>query len=192
MYCSGTVSFVLCNKWFVFMNVCYLQKKWIKILNKEYPTMAFHANIKNSFGKGSLIDFLRHLKQVSFSLWTMTSFIYHTSSLTCHLFTQYNRRMSMCHSWRQHSNCGCSSDGAMHFMCTVFCIDSMVYWTEPSTFPRMGGIGASWFWWKTHFKIPFCYLRIGEHSVYSVIWSSVPGYIVICRAGQMSWDLCSG
>lgn len=41
-----------------------ITKKWIKILNKEYPTMAFRANIKNSFGKGSLIDFLRHLKQL--------------------------------------------------------------------------------------------------------------------------------
>ncbi|KAJ3018974.1 UNVERIFIED_CONTAM: GTPase required for pre-60S ribosomal subunit nuclear export and maturation, partial [Siphonaria sp. JEL0065] len=33
--------------------------KWVKILSKEYPTLAFHASITNSFGKGSLIQLLR-------------------------------------------------------------------------------------------------------------------------------------
>ncbi|ODV92505.1 hypothetical protein CANCADRAFT_87541 [Tortispora caseinolytica NRRL Y-17796] len=32
---------------------------WVKHLSKDYPTLAFHANIKNSFGKGSLIQLLR-------------------------------------------------------------------------------------------------------------------------------------
>lgn len=34
-------------------------KKWIKILSKDFPTLAFHANINNSFGKGNLIQLLR-------------------------------------------------------------------------------------------------------------------------------------
>lgn len=31
----------------------------MKLLSKEYPTLAFHASINNSFGKGSLIQLLR-------------------------------------------------------------------------------------------------------------------------------------
>ena len=34
-------------------------RRWVKILNKDYPTLAFHASITNSFGKGSLINLLR-------------------------------------------------------------------------------------------------------------------------------------
>lgn len=33
--------------------------RWVQILSKEYPTLAFHASINNSFGKGSLIQLLR-------------------------------------------------------------------------------------------------------------------------------------
>ena len=32
-----------------------MTQKWVKILNKEYPTLAFKASIENPFGKGSLI-----------------------------------------------------------------------------------------------------------------------------------------
>ncbi|GEQ71894.1 hypothetical protein JCM33374_g5580 [Metschnikowia sp. JCM 33374] len=32
---------------------------WVKHLSKSFPTLAFHASIKNSFGKGSLIQLLR-------------------------------------------------------------------------------------------------------------------------------------
>ncbi|ABN65399.2 nuclear/nucleolar GTP-binding protein 2 [Scheffersomyces stipitis CBS 6054] len=32
---------------------------WVKHLSKSYPTLAFHASITNSFGKGSLIQLLR-------------------------------------------------------------------------------------------------------------------------------------
>ena len=35
------------------------QARWIKILSKEFPTLAFHASINHSFGKGSLIQLLR-------------------------------------------------------------------------------------------------------------------------------------
>ncbi|KAK4986547.1 GTPase required for pre-60S ribosomal subunit nuclear export and maturation [Elasticomyces elasticus] len=33
--------------------------QWVRTLSKEYPTLAFHASITNSFGKGSLISLLR-------------------------------------------------------------------------------------------------------------------------------------
>lgn len=48
---------------------------WVRLLSKEYPTLAFHASITNSFGKGSLIQLLRQFsvlhkdrKQVSVGL----------------------------------------------------------------------------------------------------------------------------
>ncbi|KAG0199487.1 GTPase required for pre-60S ribosomal subunit nuclear export and maturation [Mortierella sp. GBA30] len=37
----------------------WVTAKWVKTLSKEYPTLAFHASINNSFGKGSLIQLLR-------------------------------------------------------------------------------------------------------------------------------------
>lgn len=36
-----------------------VQARWVKILSKTHPTIAFHASINNSFGKGSLIQLLR-------------------------------------------------------------------------------------------------------------------------------------
>ncbi len=35
------------------------QARWVKILSRTAPTLAFHANVNNSFGKGSLISLLR-------------------------------------------------------------------------------------------------------------------------------------
>ncbi|KAK5992962.1 Nucleolar GTP-binding protein 2 [Cladobotryum mycophilum] len=37
---------------------------WVRALSKEYPTLAFHANINNSFGKGSLIQLLRQFSSL--------------------------------------------------------------------------------------------------------------------------------
>ncbi|KHN97689.1 GTP-binding family protein [Metarhizium album ARSEF 1941] len=37
---------------------------WVRSLSKEYPTLAFHASIKNSFGKGSLIQLLRQFSSL--------------------------------------------------------------------------------------------------------------------------------
>ncbi|KAL1914890.1 uncharacterized protein VTP21DRAFT_7806 [Calcarisporiella thermophila] len=37
----------------------WITARWVKELSKEYPTLAFHASINNSFGKGSLINLLR-------------------------------------------------------------------------------------------------------------------------------------
>lgn len=48
---------------------------WVRSLSKEYPTLAFHSSITNSFGKGSLIQLLRQFsglhkdrKQISVGL----------------------------------------------------------------------------------------------------------------------------
>lgn len=47
------------------------QARWITLLSKEFPTLAFHASITNSFGKGALIHLLRQFAKVSIS-FTMT------------------------------------------------------------------------------------------------------------------------
>ncbi|KAJ3160127.1 GTPase required for pre-60S ribosomal subunit nuclear export and maturation [Geranomyces michiganensis] len=42
----------------------WVTAKWVKILSKEYPTLAFHASINHSFGKGSLIQLLRQFSKL--------------------------------------------------------------------------------------------------------------------------------
>jgi len=37
----------------------WVTQKWIGILSKEHPTLAFHASLTNSFGKGAFINLLR-------------------------------------------------------------------------------------------------------------------------------------
>lgn len=37
----------------------WVTKRWVALLSHEYPTLAFHASLTNSFGKGSLIQLLR-------------------------------------------------------------------------------------------------------------------------------------
>lgn len=37
----------------------WVTRKWVKILSKDFPTLAFHASVTNSFGKGALISLLR-------------------------------------------------------------------------------------------------------------------------------------
>ena len=39
-------------------------RKWIKLLSKEFPTLAFHASISHSFGKGALITLLRQFAKL--------------------------------------------------------------------------------------------------------------------------------
>ncbi|KAJ7304472.1 hypothetical protein JRQ81_012036 [Phrynocephalus forsythii] len=34
-------------------------KRWVAVLSQEYPTLAFHASLTNSFGKGAFIQLLR-------------------------------------------------------------------------------------------------------------------------------------
>ena len=48
----------------IILNKCdlvpaWVTRKWIKILSKEFPTLAFHASLTNAFGKGALISLLR-------------------------------------------------------------------------------------------------------------------------------------
>ncbi|KAK0941826.1 GTPase required for pre-60S ribosomal subunit nuclear export and maturation [Friedmanniomyces endolithicus] len=38
--------------------------KWVKLLSQEYPTLAFHASLTNSFGKGTLISLLRQFSSL--------------------------------------------------------------------------------------------------------------------------------
>ena len=42
----------------------WVTRKWVKILSKDYPTLAFHASITNSFGKGALISLLRQFAKL--------------------------------------------------------------------------------------------------------------------------------
>ncbi|KAK7401837.1 hypothetical protein VNO78_13636 [Psophocarpus tetragonolobus] len=39
-------------------------KGWLRVLSKEFPTLAFHANINKSFGKGSLLSILRQFARL--------------------------------------------------------------------------------------------------------------------------------
>ncbi|KAF2486651.1 NUC091 domain-containing protein [Neohortaea acidophila] len=38
--------------------------KWVKLLSRDYPTLAFHASLTNSFGKGTLISLLRQFSSL--------------------------------------------------------------------------------------------------------------------------------
>jgi nuclear GTP-binding protein len=42
----------------------WVTERWKKYLEKEYPTVAFHANINNPFGKASLINLLRQFSKL--------------------------------------------------------------------------------------------------------------------------------
>ncbi|KAF6175801.1 hypothetical protein GIB67_003289 [Kingdonia uniflora] len=39
-------------------------KGWLRVLSQEYPTLAFHASLKKSFGKGSLLSVLRQFSRL--------------------------------------------------------------------------------------------------------------------------------
>lgn len=69
-----------------------LKRKWIGELSKEMPTIAFHASIQHSFGKGAVINLLRQFaklhkdrQQVTtscFSLNSILNFTRHNQFLT--------------------------------------------------------------------------------------------------------------
>ncbi|XP_076320055.1 nucleostemin 2 [Tachypleus tridentatus] len=42
----------------------WVTQRWIMILSAEYPTLAFHASLRNPFGKGALIVLLRQFAQL--------------------------------------------------------------------------------------------------------------------------------
>ena len=41
-----------------------MRRRWVQKLSKEFPTLAFHASLTNSFGKGALINLLRQFSQL--------------------------------------------------------------------------------------------------------------------------------
>lgn len=51
-----------CSFWGTITN--YQKAAWVKHLSKDHPTLAFHASITNSFGKGSLIQLLRQFSSL--------------------------------------------------------------------------------------------------------------------------------
>lgn len=50
--------------YFLFYLILTIQAAWVKHLSKFHPTIAFHASITNSFGKGSLIQLLRQFSSL--------------------------------------------------------------------------------------------------------------------------------
>lgn len=58
---------------------CLHQKRWVAVLSQEYPTLAFHASLTNSFGKGSLIQLLRQFGKVSTWVNLKLIFFFHLS-----------------------------------------------------------------------------------------------------------------
>lgn len=66
MACGGFLSnnsYKICIECVV-TSIDYLQASWVRFLSKDYPTLAFHASITNSFGKGSLIQLLRQFSSL--------------------------------------------------------------------------------------------------------------------------------
>ena len=76
----------------------WVTRRWVSLLSKEYPTLAFHASINNPYGKGSLINLLRQFamlhkdkKQISvgfigFSIHTIKcTYRTHIDSVVCKL-----------------------------------------------------------------------------------------------------------
>ncbi|XP_067032799.1 uncharacterized protein [Acropora muricata] len=42
----------------------WVTQRWVTVLSAEHPTMAFHASVKNPFGKGALINLLRQFAKL--------------------------------------------------------------------------------------------------------------------------------
>merc|ERR1719309_111464 len=42
----------------------WVTRKWVAILSHDYPTLAFHASIRNPFGKGAMINLLRQFAKL--------------------------------------------------------------------------------------------------------------------------------
>lgn len=66
--CSSLLSndsyISLKNTYFCRITDIDIQAAWVRSLSKDYPTLAFHASITNSFGKGSLIQLLRQFSSL--------------------------------------------------------------------------------------------------------------------------------
>jgi len=42
----------------------WVTQRWVAILSRSHPTLAFHANIRKSFGKQALIQLLRQFSRL--------------------------------------------------------------------------------------------------------------------------------
>lgn len=42
----------------------WVTKKWLHVLSREFPTLAFHASVTNPFGKGALLSLLRQFSRL--------------------------------------------------------------------------------------------------------------------------------
>jgi len=60
--CPHKHIIILLNKCDLIPN--WVTKRWLHIFSKEYPTLAFHASLTKSFGKGSLIQLLRQFQNI--------------------------------------------------------------------------------------------------------------------------------
>lgn len=68
-FIDGIITNLIYLDFIFVLNKCDLiptwaTQRWIKLLSREYPTLAFHASINNSFGKGSLIQLLRQFSKL--------------------------------------------------------------------------------------------------------------------------------
>nr|AER26534.1 GTP-binding family protein [Carica papaya] len=61
-HCSHKHLILLLNK--CDLVPAWATKGWLRVLSKEYPTLAFHASINKSFGKGSLLSVLRQFSRL--------------------------------------------------------------------------------------------------------------------------------
>lgn len=63
-HCAGYDSFLFVISIFFKCSTDIPKASWVRALSKDYPTLAFHASITNSFGKGSLIQLLRQFSSL--------------------------------------------------------------------------------------------------------------------------------
>ncbi|TYJ39000.1 hypothetical protein E1A91_A04G034600v1 [Gossypium mustelinum] len=61
-HCSHKHMILLLNK--CDLVPAWATKGWLRALSKEYPTLAFHASVNKSFGKGSLLSVLRQFARL--------------------------------------------------------------------------------------------------------------------------------
>jgi nuclear GTP-binding protein len=54
----------------------WVTRKWVKILSEKFPTLAFHASITNSFGKGALISLLRQFGKLHSVFFLLLLFLF--------------------------------------------------------------------------------------------------------------------
>ncbi|KAJ3679293.1 hypothetical protein LUZ60_017304 [Juncus effusus] len=60
--CAHKLMVLLLNK--CDLVPAWVTKGWLRVLSKEYPTLAFHASITKSFGKDSLLSVLRQFARL--------------------------------------------------------------------------------------------------------------------------------